>query len=139
MIHRYPAYSFTELVCGPIVAVWPNGRIVRVVSEKEIGKAYVEGVLTSGQLESVLKFIEANDGLLGLDDHPIVMHAAWEQTGIRLKGYLIEYGETAVGEWGRAEHDADVAALRSYLMSLVIRESRFVQSPWTSPPRDWYR
>ena len=130
MFHRYPNYPVPnqESICGPIVAVWPDGRIVRVASEDVIGKAYVEGTLASAQLRELLRFIETNEGLLDLDGGEVIVDAAWERLGIRLKGHRLEYGET-VGDYASLRHNPEMAALRQHLMSLVIREPRPAESP----------
>lgn len=140
MFHRYPGYPLPNRasICGPVVAVWPDRRIVRVASEEAIGKDYVEGTLTSVQLEGLLRFMETNDGLLNLHDGYIIVDAASETLGIRLKDGCIMYGET-VGDFAQIRHNPDMAALRQYLMSLEIPQPQATQSPWSFPPPDWYR
>lgn len=140
MFHRYPGYPLPNRasICGPVVAVWPDRRIVRVASEEAIGKDYVEGTLTSVQLEGLLRFMETNDGLLNLHDGYIIVDAASERLGIRLKRGCIEYGET-VGDFAQIRHNPDMAALRQYLMSIEIPQPQVTKPPWEVPPPDWYR
>jgi hypothetical protein len=66
-----------------------------------------------------------------------VLDAASEHLGIRLEGVRALYGET-IGDLAGVQHNADVAALREYLMSLVMENSRPVNRPWVTPPEDWY-
>jgi hypothetical protein len=137
MFHRYPAYS-PRAIRGPIVGVWPDGRIVRVASEAEIGDRYVEGKLSPEQLDRLLQFIAANRRLLELNGGYVIVDAASENLGIRLKDHCVRYGET-VGDLPQIRHNEEMAKLRRYLMSIEIAEPRPCEAPWRVPPDDWYK
>lgn len=139
MFHRYPFYPppGVEPPCGPIVGVWPDGRIVRVASEETIGESYVEGKLTAEQLQQLLRFIATHERLLKLEGGDVIEDAASEDLGIRLKKHRVSYGET-VGHHAQVQHNADMAQLRQYLMSIEITDPRPCGAPWTVPPDDWY-
>ncbi len=139
MFHRYPFYPppGIEPPCGPVVGVWPDGRIVRVASEETIGESYVEGKLTAEQLQQLLKFIATHERLLKLEEGGVIEDAASERLGIRLKNHCISYEETT-GEYAQLQHNPDMAQLRQYLMSIGITEPRPCGAPWTVPPDDWY-
>ena len=134
MFHRDGGNNFRSL-SGPIVGVWADGRIVRVEPEGTIGTSYLEGKLTEGQLERLLRFVASNKGLLELEGGHIILDSAFERLLIRLKDHRIIYGE-AVRGWFR--HNRDMANLRKYLMSIEIAEPRPSEPPWTYPPHDWY-
>ncbi|UCG16140.1 MAG: hypothetical protein JSV19_12680 [Phycisphaerales bacterium] len=136
MFHRYPAYS-PELICGPIVGVWSDGRIVRVESEGTIGKSYVEGKLTAEQLQQLLGFIATQERLLELEGGYLIVDAASERLGIRLKDHCVLYEET-VGDFAQFQHNADMAQLRQHLMSIEIAAPRPCDPPWRVPPDNWY-
>jgi hypothetical protein len=140
MFHRYPNYPppGQELIAGPIVALWSDGRIARVASENEIGKQYLEGRLSPEQLKDVLAYIQARSALLRLSHGEVVQDAASEYLGIRLEGVRVLYGET-VGDLEGILHNPDVAALRAYLLSLPMTNPHPAEAPWKVLPEDWYR
>jgi hypothetical protein len=137
--HRYPAYPgpSQELICGHIVGVWADGRIVRVASEDTIGKSYVEGKLTAEQLQQLLRFLTAHPQVLQLKGGEVIVDAASESLGIRSRSHRVLYAET-VGDFPQIQHNQDMAKLRRYLMSIPIAEPRPCEPPWTFTPHDWY-
>jgi len=137
MFHRYPSNS-PELMCGPIVGVWADGRIVRVAWEDTVGKNYVAGKLTAEQLQQLLHFLAANPQILQLKGGEVIVCAASEILGIRLKHHRVLYGETAGGLSPLVQHNQDMAKLRQYLMSIVIAEPHPCEPPWTGLTRHWY-
>jgi hypothetical protein len=139
MFHRYPSYPGPEQepVAGPVVALWSDGRMVRVAAENAIGKQYLQGRLAPERLTEALACVQAHPALLRLTSGDVVQDAASESLGIRLAGVCVLYAET-VGDFGDIRHNADVAALRKYLMSLPMEDSHPTSRPWVSPPDDWY-
>ena len=139
MFHRYAAYPGPnqKLICGPIVGVWQNRHIVRVVSEDKIGEEYIEGTLSPAQLDDLLRSLAGKQRLLLLKEGYTIRDTASEQLGIRLKRQHVNIAET-IGDWEQFEHNADMAALRKYLMSLEIAEPHPAAAPWKTPPEDWY-
>lgn len=136
MFQRYGGMN-DDFVYGPIVAVWPNGRIVRITSEDAIGKRYVEGILTPSEVEGLLRYITTNERILKLDGGYIMPDSDFERVFIRLKDRRITYGES-LPAYPDVRRTAEFTALRRHLMSLELPNARPVAPPWKVPPRDWY-
>ena len=134
MFYRHPGNS-RQPIAGPIVGVWADGRIVRVESEGTIGTSYLEGKLTEGQLEQLVRFVASNKGLRELEGGHTIPHCAYERLLIRLKDHRIIYFETVQTVRGWFRHNKDMANLRQYLMSIEIAEPRPSERP---SPHDWY-
>jgi hypothetical protein len=135
-LHRYSGYDADG--SGPVVGIWPDGRIVRVVREDQIGSAYVEGKLTPAELDGVQSFVAQRRGLLRLVQGPLAVDVPSERLGIRLRDRRVHYDEN-LGDLMQVHHDPDVAALRKHLMSLEVAEARPAATPWVVPGRDWLR
>ncbi len=68
------------------VAVWQDGRIVRVLSPENPGKDYVEGILKPEQLDELVGTIERS-GILSVDpDRPLAPDANYADLTIRTRG-----------------------------------------------------
>ncbi len=135
-LHRDSGYDAEG--SGPVVGIWPDGRIVRAVCEDRIGEAYVEGKLTPAQLDGVQSCVAERRGLLRLAQRPLVVDVPSECLGIRLRDRRVHYDEN-LGDLMQVHHDPDVAALRKHLMSLEITDARPAATPWVVPGRDWLR
>lgn len=140
MIHRFPAYPAPgqKTVAGAIVAVWQDGRIVRIASESAVGKTYVKGQLSPAQLDEVKQFMRSHTGLFEAKEGGAPTDAASEVFGIRFQGRRLYRGEP-VGGMPQVVQSADRAALRAYLLSLEIAAPQPTGSPWRFPAEDWYR
>lgn len=68
---------------GVLVAVWPDGRVIRASSRHECGRSYVRTMLSPAQLNYVCRAIVHSGVPHSKPDAPLVVDAATEQVSVR--------------------------------------------------------
>jgi len=133
-IWRTPAYPGPgqEMICGLIAAVWQDGRIVRVESEKTIGRAYIEGKLTDEQLVQTIHVIETSGVLRNSPPTYLIVDAPCDRLVLHTRRKLIRWAHTPGSRYERPE----IRRVKEYLLRLTPASSTQRQWP-TDYPDEW--
>lgn len=137
----FPAYS-SHPVAGLLLAIWSDGRILRVRSEAEIGKAYVRGRLAPEQIKQARDALGRSGILTTSDeDRGSIMDASSEELTVRW-GDAARMWHHNPGNENTNNADATdprITQLRHELLALPMAEvvSEPAESPWIPP--EWRR
>lgn len=131
---RMPANSFDASNLnrrGILVAVWPDGKIVRAESEEKIGQSYVMGSLTQDQLEDLRQQIDHRD-VLSLESH-VVPCGGGESLCVRTSK-----GVESVAFGG--QQPGSFKTVKRFLLDLKITDPVAVPADqYRTYPHDWYK
>lgn len=143
-LHHFPGHPAQgeRLSAGTIVAIWPNGTIVRAKSETEIGHTYIRGRLTSKQLDDVRSELGQSGLLKSSDRNPLVVDAASERVVIRWDGIVRQWAHSPGNEGTINSNSTNpkITALKSYLMALPVdHPAPEPPDAYAKFPQAWYR
>jgi hypothetical protein len=134
LIQRYPRCPIEgeEIVAGPIAAVWSDGRLIRIASEEQIGRAYVAGKLQDDQMQRLKRLIERSRALTEGNGGVAAVDAAAELLCVWHDGKVARYAESVFGA-----KNPMMAQVRQYLVSTELRDEKPTPPPWRVPPEEW--
>ncbi len=120
---------------GTIAALWPDGTLVRAVSDDQVGKSYVKGSISADQLDMVRKAISETGILQEKSESMVVVDAASIHLNIR--------HEKGMQSWAYSppiQKDDRITAIKKKLMSLPLSdESPVDAAPYKAYPHDWFK
>ena len=134
-INMDPGYTTPPRILGVIVAIYPDGRIIRVVSESTVGQSYIRGRLSPEQVAKARRILH-DSGLLSTGGRDTKMaDAPTEQVGVRY-GKLVGWWAHNPGfektKWSSATNPS-ITRLKKELLALPVED------PKPEPPKEWSR
>lgn len=138
--HLLPAYS-PKPVSGIMVAVWPDGKIVRATSESATGREYVGARLSSDQMTALRREI-AQSGILSDNGVGMLVLDAASETLLLRWGKTVKSWSHSPGFEGTGNSNCTnprITAMKRYLMSLALDHA--LPEPagaYADYPHAWY-
>lgn len=135
LMWHFPAYPApdSQVDAGLLAAVWRDGRVVRARSESDIGRVYVEGLLSEKQLAETRRFLAENIPVLRREQADTVPDDAGFDT-------FYVRSDRDVEKWSfvriQGTHRT-IDQVRAHLLSLDFAQERPIDIDWKSIPEQW--
>ncbi|MBK8267591.1 MAG: hypothetical protein IPK83_04515 [Planctomycetes bacterium] len=118
---------------GTLVAVWPDGTIVRAESEELSGQSYLKGRLTAEQVSELRNEVDRS-GVLTFENHVV---PCGESTGLTVR---TSSGMKTVAYWRENEMPTAFKDMKNYLFSLKMDNPTPVAAEqFKKYPHEWYK
>ena len=125
---------------GVLLAIWPDGKIVRAIMRDQWGKAYVAGVLPANQLAEVAQIINQSKILGSKRVTSLIVDAASEELGVRIgsKAEMWYQNPGALGTNNSDSADPRISALVEQLMAMPTADLHLEPADrWKTYPEEW--
>ena len=125
---------------GVLLAIWPDGKIVRAIMRDQWGKAYVAGVLPANQLAEVAQIINQSKILGSKRVTSLIVDAASEELGLRIgsKAEMWYQNPGALGTNNSDSADPRISALVEQLMAMPTADLHLEPADrWKTYPEEW--
>ncbi len=129
-IHITPANS-RRAVSGLILAIYPDGRIIRVTSESTIGESYIRGRLSTENLAQARRMLHDSGLLSTKPGGVVVVDGGAEHVGIRYEKHVTSWAHTPGYDYGPV--GSRITQLKKNLLALPLED------PKPEPPQEWDR
>lgn len=120
------------MISGVIAAIWPDGKVIRIVNRESVGQRYIVGYLSAEKLEKTLTEIERLVNKYSAQGPSVTVDAASEELALHSTQGLIYMGHT-LSEKTNALFDP----LRALLLSLPLEKLRPLDERYELVPGEW--
>jgi hypothetical protein len=142
-IHMTPDYPAPNrrLVSGVIIAIYPDGRIIRAASESTIGESYIRGHLSPENLAQARRILHDSGLLSTKPGGSLVVDAAAEHVGIRYGARVTSWAHSPGFENSNNSDSTNprITRLKNHLLALPLEDARPDPSQeWSRYPTEFY-
>jgi hypothetical protein len=135
-IHRLRGYPLPNepTVAGVLVALWSDGRLVRVASGSQAGQEYIQGRVGETEVQAVRSLIASSGLLESKQGEYVTVDASSDRLVVRLPD--------GVHVWAHSPGFHEVPAIvriTDYLLKVELsKESKMESEALAGYPREWY-
>jgi hypothetical protein len=132
-IHQTPSQRGTFY--GVIVAIYPDGRIIRTTSESALGESYIRGRLSTEDFAKARRILHDSGILSTKPGGSVVLHSRVENLGVRYGARVSSWGHSPDFENtnNSSSYNPRITKLKNDLLALPIQDSK------PEPAAEWYR
>jgi len=124
-----------RMISGVIVAIYPDGRVIRATSESTIGESYIRGRLSPEHLAQARRILHDSGLLSTKPGGSLVVDAAAEHVGVRYGKRVISWAHSPGFEStnNASNTSSRITRLKKELLALPLED------PKPEPPQEWSR
>jgi hypothetical protein len=134
-IHSISGYTRDPLPSGVVIAIYPDGRIIRATSQSAVGQSYLRGHLSPDDLARARRILKDSGLLSSKPGGFLVMHAASDHVGVRYGNRVTSWAHTPGLENtnNSSATNPRITRLKQELLALPVQDAK------PEPPEEWAR